>query len=163
MDDISYVAGVGASVFFGAILWWAYGRFQPRLTKVLFSVDAFIVAMVVYFALGIAFMMARPERMHETGAALAHGLKTFAFMAIFVQAVVMSRRAKTKVVQGQPQGSVRERLVKTRGDIQRRIENLQTSPVFNYGSDISEPDMIIEELTERLKEIDAALATLGTK
>jgi hypothetical protein len=35
--------------------------------------------------------------------------------------------------------------------------------VFNYRGDIPEPDMIIEELTEKLKEIDAALATLETK
>jgi hypothetical protein len=163
MDNISYVAGVGASVVFGSILWWAYGRFQSRLTKVLFSVGVFIVAMVVYFALGIAFMMARPERMHETGAAIAHGLKTFAFMAIFVQATIMSRRTKTKAVQKQPQGSVRERLLKARGDIQGRIENLQASPVLNYRGGIPEPDMIIEGLTEKLKEIDAALATLETE
>ena len=108
-------------------------------------------------------MMARAERMHETGAAIARGLTIFAFMVIFVQAIIVSWRAKTKVVQKQAEGSVRERLLKTRGDIQRRIENLQTSPVFNYGGGIPEPDMIIEELAENLKEIDAALATLETK
>lgn len=163
MDDISYVAGVGASVVFGAILWWAFGRFQSRLKKALFHACACIVAIILYFALGIAFMMARPERMHETGAAIAHGLKIFAFMAIFVQAIIMSWRAKTKAVQKQPEGSVRELLLNTRGDIQRRIENLQTSPVFNYRGGIPEPDIIIEELTEKLKEVDAALAALETK
>jgi hypothetical protein len=53
--------------------------------------------------------------------------------------------------------------LKARGDIQRRIENLKTSPVLNYRGGIPEPDLIIEELTEKLKEIEAALATLETK
>ena len=92
MDDISYVAGVGASVVFGVIVWWAYGRFQSRPTKALCSFGASILATIVYCVLGIVFMMARPERMHETGVAIAHGFKTFAVMAAVVQSIMMTWR-----------------------------------------------------------------------
>src|SRR5262249_25501523 len=58
-------------------------------------------------------------------------------------------------------GSVRERLLRARAEIQQRIEGLHASPVLNYRGGIPEPDLIIEGLTERLAEIDEALSKLG--
>jgi hypothetical protein len=46
-----------------------------------------------------------------------------------------------------------------RTDIQQRIEVLQSSPVLSYRGGIPEPDILIEELTENLGEIESALAT----
>jgi hypothetical protein len=165
MDDISYVAAVGASIVAGLILWWACGRYQSRITRALFSVITIFVGFLVYFLLGILFIVMRPGIAHETGLAINHGLKVLTTMLLAVNAAILALRSKArkKAVQKQPEGDVRERLLKARGDIQRRIENLKTSPVLNYRGGIPEPDLIIEELTEKLKEIEAALATLETK
>lgn len=90
------MAGAGASIVFGLIVWWAYGRFESRAKKSLSGVGALLVALIVYFLLGFVFVMVRPERAHETGTAMVRGLKAFTLMLIVVNSIVLAFRLRPK-------------------------------------------------------------------
>jgi hypothetical protein len=94
MDDISYVAAVGASIVAGLILWWACGRYQSRITRALFSVITIFVGFLVYFLVGILFIVMRPGIAHETGLAINHGLKVLTTMLLAVNAAILALRSK---------------------------------------------------------------------
>jgi uncharacterized membrane protein len=93
MDDISYVAVVGAGVAAGVMLWWACGRYQSRLARALLSVTAIIVGFLVYLVLGILFVVIRPERAHETGLALGHGFQVLTIVLAVVTAAILALRS----------------------------------------------------------------------
>lgn len=93
MDDISYVAAVGASVVAGLMLWWASGRYQSRLARAVSSVTTIIVGFLVYLVLGILFVVMRPERAHQTGLELGHGFKVLTIMLAAVTAIILALRS----------------------------------------------------------------------
>lgn len=97
MDDISFVAAVGASVVVGLILWWAIGRYhQSRLKRALAAAGAVFLGFVVYLILGVAFVVIRPERAHETGVELGHGFKTLSIMLGVVTAIILAVRGRAR-------------------------------------------------------------------
>src|SRR5262249_377895 len=96
MDDISYVAAVGASAVAGLILWWASGRYESRLKRGLFSAITILLGFVVYFVLGVLFLIVRPDVARETGLAIGHGVKVLSMMLLAVNAVVLSVRRRPK-------------------------------------------------------------------
>lgn len=96
MDDISLVAATGASAVVAVILWWAYGRYHSRLQRALLSLGAVLVGFVVYVALGIVFVVMRPDIARATGAALGNGIKTLVVMLVVVQVVIVAVRKPGK-------------------------------------------------------------------
>ncbi len=93
MDNISFVAAVGASIVAGIILWWAYGRYRSPLARVLFSLVTAVIGFFVYLVLGILFVLMRPEIARQTGLELGHGFTVLAFMLIGVNAVIAALRS----------------------------------------------------------------------
>lgn len=96
MDDISYVTAIGASAVAGLILWWACGRYQSRLKRALFSAIAILLGFVAYFALGLLFIIIRPDVAHETGLAIGHGVKVLTTMLVIVNAVILTVRGRVR-------------------------------------------------------------------
>ena len=92
MDNISYVAAVGASVVAAITLWWACGRYQTRLARALFSVATIIVGFLVYVLLGVLFVVMRPELARQTGMQLGHGFQTLTIMLAVVTAGILALR-----------------------------------------------------------------------
>ncbi len=93
MDNISFVAAVGASIVAGIILWWAYGRYRSPLARVLFSLVTAVIGFFVYLVLGILFVLMRPEIARQTGLELGHGFTVLTFMLIGVNAVIAALRS----------------------------------------------------------------------
>jgi len=93
MDNISFVAAVGASIVAGIILWWAYGRYRSPLARVLFSLVTAVIGFLVYLVLGILFVLMRPEIARQTGLELGHGFTVLTFMLIGVNAVIAALRS----------------------------------------------------------------------
>jgi uncharacterized membrane protein len=100
MDDISFVAGAGASLGAGVFLWWAFGRYESWLRKSLAVLGAMILGYVGYLILGTIFVIIgavlHPERARETGEALGHGFKTLPVMLMIVAIGVLSLRGHSK-------------------------------------------------------------------
>jgi hypothetical protein len=165
MENLSYVATVGGSLVSILIIRWTYGHFDisgKRLVRSVVVGGAVLVGSATYFFLGFIFILIRPEHTQEILTAILHGFGIGSKIILFGSMASAFALSRPKIIpaQKQPEGSVRQRLLNARGDIRQRIEILQSSPVFDYRGGIPEPDILIEELAEELKEIDGALATL---
>jgi hypothetical protein len=123
---------------------------------------AVLVGSATYFFLGFIFLLIRPEHAQEIWPAIRHGFGIGSKIILFGSIAYAFSLSRSKIIpaQQQPEGSVRQQLLNAHADIRQRIEVLQSSPVFDYRGGIPEPDILIEELAEELKEIDGALATL---
>lgn len=164
MQGIAYLAAIGGSIASILIARLTFRRFDiggKRLARAAVAGGAILAGCLAYFVFGLLLLLLHPEHSQQNWSDLYGGFGGGSRIIMFatIATVLWRPRSKTKAVQNHPEQSVRERLLKARGDIQERIENLQASPVLNYRGGIPEPDIIIEELTEKLKEIDAALAT----
>jgi hypothetical protein len=101
MDDISFVAGTGASLVAGVFLWWTFGRYYESWPKKSLAIlDAIILGYVVYLIFGTTLVIIgavlHPERARQTGEALGQGFKTLPLMLIIVVIGILSLRGRSK-------------------------------------------------------------------
>ena len=134
-----------------------------------------LVGCLSYFLIGFALSLMQPAHQADLLSELAQGIGfgTKIIMAATIVATFYyhgSRKKLDPMVPPDaqvsdpavpPEAGVRERLQRERADIERRIESLQASPVHDYRGGIPQPDLIIEDLREKLSEIDDALSQLG--
>jgi hypothetical protein len=164
MNDLSYLAAVAGGLGAAVIIRWAFRRYaiggSRRLLGGVVIAGASYVGLVIYFAAGFVFVMIHPDQSQKIWAALGHGLRSSGHIVLFIAIIAgaLFRIRATPAPPKEPEGNVRERLLKARADLEARIEQVQSSPVMNYRGGVPETDIIVEELAESLKEIDAALA-----
>lgn len=163
MDDLPYLAVVGGGAVSVVLARWAFRRYDlggRRLLGGLVVVGAVYVGCLIYFVLGFLFVMVRPDQTHEIWAALGHGLRSCGFLMLAAtMAACTSFRARSKPAAPprKPEGNVRQHLLQARGDLEARIERVRSSPVMNYRGGVAETDLIVEQLADKISEIDAVL------
>jgi hypothetical protein len=165
MNDLSYLAAVVGGLGAAVVIRWAFRRYaiggSRRLLGGVITAGASYVGLVIYFAAGFVFVMIHPDQSQKIWAALGHGLRSSGHIVLFIAIIAAALfRVRAKPTPNkEPEPDVRRRLLQARADIEQRIERLQSRPVMNYRGGVPETDLIVEELTESLKEIDAVLAT----
>jgi hypothetical protein len=163
MEDLAYLAAFAGCVVSAFAARWIIRRSNmssSRLKRVIAGMGGVLAGSVAYFLVGVLLALVRPEHSQQIVATIRSGYGLGSKLIMFAAIIVTFGRVTTKTIEPQPEGDVRERLLKARSDIQSRIEGLQTHPVLDYRGGVPERDLIIEELVEKLKEIEAALATL---
>ena len=167
MNDVSYLASAAGAFSSIAAVRWHRNQLDVQgkpLLRGLASGMAILVGSFCYFLIGFALSLTQPAHPANLFTEVRHDFGSAA--KIIIAATIAATTFYYYRAHGKPrsvdppEGGVRERLLRARADIQRRIEGLQSSPVLNYRGGIPQPDLIIEGLRDKLAEIDDALSKL---
>jgi len=167
VNGLSYVADAAAVLASIAAVRWSRGHLDIHhkpLRRGLAVAAAVLIGCLCYFLVGFALSLAQPahqaDLLIELRQTFPTGVKLILGASLAANAFCHFHARRQAAPIEPIESGVRQRLLRARADIERRIESVHASPVLDYRGGVPQTDLIVEGLRERLSEIDDALSRL---